>query len=111
MNKMLKTFISCGLSFLFMSATFHVDLHYQDNYDGYSICDISCDEEKHHSISHQCEKCLNKTNRLIAQEFMSYHPMNIEQRFTLQMKILKIKLYLSIYTVVHPQVLFNLNPH
>ena len=70
MNKMLKTFISCGLSFLFMSATFHVDLHYQDNYDGYSICDISCDEEKHHSISHQCEKCLNKTNRLIAQEFI-----------------------------------------
>ena len=54
----------------FMSATFHVDLHYLDNYDGYSICDISCDEEKHHSISHQCEKCLNKTNRLIAQEFI-----------------------------------------
>ena len=70
MNKMLKTFISYGLSFLFMSASFHVDLHYQDNYDGYSICDISCDEEKHHSISHQCEKCLNKTNRLIAQEFI-----------------------------------------
>jgi len=34
MNKMLKTFISYGLSFLFMSASFHVDLHYQDNYDG-----------------------------------------------------------------------------
>ena len=70
MNKMLKTFISYGLSFLFMSASSHVDLHYQDNYDGYSICDISCDEEKHHSISHQCEKCLNKTNRLITQEFI-----------------------------------------
>ena len=70
MNKMLKTFISYGLSLLFMSASFHVDLHYQDNYDGYSICDISCDEEKHHSISHQCEKCLNKTNRFISQEFI-----------------------------------------
>ena len=70
MNKMLKTFISYGLSFLFMSASFHVDLYYQDNYDGYSICDISCDEEKHHSISHQCEKCLNKTNRFISQEFI-----------------------------------------
>ena len=70
MNKMLKTFISYGLSFLFMSATFHVDLHYQDNYDGYSICDISCDEEKHHSTNHKCEKCLNKTNRLIVKEFI-----------------------------------------
>ena len=59
-----------GLSFLFISATFHADLYNQDNHDGYSICDISCDEEKHHSIPHQCEKCLNKTNRLIAQEFI-----------------------------------------
>ena len=72
MNRMLKIFIIYGLSFLFISATFHVDLYNQDNHDGYSICDISCDEEKHHSISHQCEKCLNKTNRLIAQEFIEF---------------------------------------
>ena len=70
MNRMLKTFIVYGLSFLFISATFHVDLYNQDNHDGYSICDISCDEEKHHSISHQCDECLNNTNRLIAQEFI-----------------------------------------
>ena len=65
---MLKTFISYGLSFLFLSAIFHVDLHHQHHHDGYSICDISCDDEKHHSKSHQCEKCLNKKNRLIVQE-------------------------------------------
>ena len=70
MNRMLKTFIIYGLSFLFLSAAFHVELYHQDHQDGYSICDINCDDEKHHSISHQCEKCLNKTNRLIAQEFI-----------------------------------------
>ena len=69
MNKMLKSFISYGLSIMVLSAILHVDL-YHEHYDGYSICDISCDEEKHHSISHQCEKCLNKINRLIAQEFI-----------------------------------------
>ena len=26
--------------------------------------------KKHHSISHQCDECLNNTNRLIAQEFI-----------------------------------------
>ena len=69
MNKMLKSFISYGLSIMVLSAILHVDL-YHEHYDGYSICDISCDEEKHHSISHQCEKCLTKTNRLIVQEFI-----------------------------------------
>jgi len=67
MNIMLKTFIAYGLSFLFFSAAFHVD-HYHSLHDGYSICDISCDDEKHHFISYQCEKCLNKNNRLIIQE-------------------------------------------
>ena len=70
MNRMLKTFIAYGLSFLFLSTVFHVDHHHQDHHDGYSICDISCDDDKHHSISHQCEKCLNKNNRLIVQEFI-----------------------------------------
>ena len=65
---MLKTFILYGLSFLFLSATFHVELYHQDHHDGYSICDINCDDEKHHSISHRCETCLNKKNRLIVQE-------------------------------------------
>ena len=71
MNSMLKTFIAYGLSFLFFSAAFHVD-HYHSLHDGYSICDISCDDEKHHFISYQCEKCLNKNNRLIIQECINF---------------------------------------
>ncbi len=68
MRRMLKTFITFGLSILFLSVTLHIDLHHHEHYDGYSICDIDCDDEKHHSIDHKCEKCLNKTNRLIGQE-------------------------------------------
>ena len=66
MNMMLKSFISCGLSIMLLSATFHVDLHHE-HHDGYSICDIDCNDEKHHFIDHQCEKCLNKTSRLIVE--------------------------------------------
>ena len=66
---MVKTFITYGLSILFLSATLHIDLHHE-HYDGYSICDIDCDDGKHHSINHKCEKCLNKTNKLIVQEFI-----------------------------------------
>ena len=67
---MLKSFITYGLSILLLSTTLHVDLHHHEHYDGYSICDIDCDDGKHHSISHQCEKCLNQNNRLVVQEFI-----------------------------------------
>ena len=63
---MLKSFVSYVLSIMVLSATLHVDLHHE-HYDGYNICDINCDDENHHSISHQCEKCLNKNIRLIIQ--------------------------------------------
>jgi len=72
MSKMLKSFITYGLSILLLSATLHVDLGHHDHYDGYSICDIDCDDEKHHSIDHQCERCLNKTNRMIVQECIDF---------------------------------------
>ena len=71
MNKMLKLFISYGLSIIILSVTLHVDLHHE-HYDGYSICEIDCDDEKHYSINHQCERCLNKTNRLIVQECIDF---------------------------------------
>ena len=64
---MLNSFITYGLSILLLSATLHVDLYHHEHYDGYSICDIDCDDEKHHSIFHQCEKCLNNNNSSIIQ--------------------------------------------
>ena len=51
---------------MLLSATFHVDLHHE-HHDGYSMCDIDCHDEKHHPMDHHCEKCLNKTNRLVVE--------------------------------------------
>ena len=65
---MLKAFMTNGLILLFLGGVLHVDPHQHDYNQGYGFCDIGCDEENHHSITHQCEKCLNKTSRSIIQE-------------------------------------------
>ena len=62
---MLRTVLTGGLVFLFLGGAFHVDLHYQDSDSSYGFCDSSCDEEKHHSMFHECEKCLNKNTSSI----------------------------------------------
>jgi hypothetical protein len=67
MNNALKSFISFSLSFFILSITFHIDHVDHDQYEGYSICDISCNDEGHHASSHHCEKCLNKTHRIMVQ--------------------------------------------
>ena len=60
----LKNIITYGLSLLVVATIIHIDHHVDEYQDGYSICDISCDDEQHHSINHQCQKCLNKNQRL-----------------------------------------------
>jgi len=62
---MLRAALTFGLTGLLLGGVFHVDLHYQDSDSGYGFCDISCDEKKHHSMFHECEKCLNKNTSLI----------------------------------------------
>ena len=62
---MLRTVLTSGLVFLLLGGAFHVDLHYQDSDSGYGLCDTSCDEENHHSMFHECEKCLNKNSSSI----------------------------------------------
>ena len=71
MKSFLKSFISFGLSFQMVSLTLHIDMH-NEYYDGYNICNIDCNDQKHHSINHQCEKCLNKTNRMFVQELVQF---------------------------------------
>jgi len=67
-KKVIKIIVSYGLSLLFLNAILHVDPHKHNHNDGYSICDISCDSEEHHSFSHHCQKCLNKNNKLSTRE-------------------------------------------
>ena len=62
---MLRTILVSKLTFLLLGGAFHVDLHYQGSDSGYGFCDTSCDEKKHHSMFHECEKCLNKNSSSI----------------------------------------------
>ena len=62
---MLKTLFSIGLSILVFTGGLHVELHNHNHPDGYSICEIGCDDEHHHYSFHQCEKCLTQNSKLI----------------------------------------------
>ena len=73
MKSSIKTLLSYTLSFILLSAFFHIDHLDHDHHEGYSICDVSCNDEGHHSSSHHCEKCLNKTNRLMVQASADVH--------------------------------------
>ncbi len=67
MMSTMKTLISFALSFILSSAILHIDHIDHDHHEGYSLCDVSCNDKNHHSSSHHCEKCLNKTHRLMVQ--------------------------------------------
>ena len=61
---MLKNIITSILSLLLLATIFHVDHHIGEHQGAYTICDISCDDEKHHATNHKCQKCLNKNQNL-----------------------------------------------
>ena len=57
---MLKNITTSILSLFLLATIIHVDHHMGEHQGGYTICDISCDDEKHHATNHKCQKCLNK---------------------------------------------------
>ena len=61
---MLKNITTSILSLFLLATIVHVDRHMGEHQGGYTICDISCDDEKHHVTNHQCQKCLNKNQKL-----------------------------------------------
>ena len=83
---MLRTVLTLKLVSLLLGGAFHVDLHYQDSDSGYGFCDISCDEKKHHSMFHECEKCLNKNTSLVihSNNDLSFAFSSISQFFSNQ---------------------------
>ena len=64
MKTILKNIITYGLSLLLVATIVHIDYHVDEYQDGYSICDINCIDDNHHFNNHQCQKCLNKNQRL-----------------------------------------------
>ena len=77
MSKMLKSFITYGLSILLLSATLHVDLYHHEHYDGYSICDIDCDDEG----SRVDVPGISNTNCGYKNTPRRYHTAGLETRF------------------------------
>ena len=61
---MLKNITTSILSLFLLVTIIHVDHHIGEHQGGYTICDISCDDEKHHAANHKCQKCLNKNQKL-----------------------------------------------
>ena len=61
---MLKYITTSILSLFLLASIIHVDHHMVEHQDGHIICDISCDDEKHHATNHKCQKCLNKNQKL-----------------------------------------------
>lgn len=49
---------------LFLSVAVHIDAHLHHHNSESSLCSIDSDIHNHHSFSHQCEKCLNKIQRI-----------------------------------------------
>jgi len=61
---MLKNTTTSILSLFLLATIIHVDHHVGKHQGGYTICDISCEDEKHHASNHQCQKCLNENQKL-----------------------------------------------
>ena len=61
---MFQILIKCGLSLLFLSAIVHIETHLHQHSSESSFCDVDSDSQNHHLLSHQCEKCLNKNQRI-----------------------------------------------
>jgi len=57
-KKIIKTLTSGLLAFLIVFGCLHTDHYIQHEHDGYYVCNIGCNDDSHHSISHQCDKCL-----------------------------------------------------
>jgi len=70
---------------MILSMSINVDLYHQDHKGGFSICNIDCGNEHHHSYIEHCEKCLIKNNESLFQnsielffdlQFISFKPVN-----------------------------------
>ena len=64
MKNYIENIIAVGLSFFLMVSVMHIEYHLDEHEDGYNICKIDCQNEKHKSLNHYCQKCLNKNQKL-----------------------------------------------
>ena len=102
---MVKTFITYLLSILFLIGTFHLDLQSHTYTEDYAICEISCDDNEHHSSPHLCEKCLNKNHRLVVPDYNDFlSNFDYRQKFIiLNQDCVSVFSFFKIYSRPPPQ--------
>ena len=66
---MFKTITTFALSLLIVGSSVHAATYYNLNNSEQGMCDVNCDNKKHRSSSHECDRCLNEEiQRLIPEE-------------------------------------------
>ena len=76
MFKAITTFV---LSLLHVGSSVHADSYYNTNDSEQGMCDVNCDNKKHRSSSHECDRCLNEeVQRLIPEQTNESPPVQSE---------------------------------
>ena len=57
---MFKTITTFVLSLLLVGSSVHAASYYNINSSEQGMCDVNCDNKKHSSSSHECDRCLNE---------------------------------------------------
>ena len=66
---MFKTITTFVLSLLLVGSSVHAASYYNTNNSEQGMCDVNCDNKKHRSSSHECDRCLNEEiQRLIPEQ-------------------------------------------
>ena len=106
MTNILKVLLASGLSFLLLTSAIHIESYNLNFTDGYSICEINCDDEGHHFSYHKCEKCIIKQTHVDRQEYFEItYPNNLQ--FYVYYNINKNKTVInhSLYSRPPPQII------
>ena len=74
---MFKTITTFALSLLIVGSSVHAATYYNTNNSEQGMCDVNCDNKKHRSSSHECDKCLNEEiQRLIPEQTNEFPLVN-----------------------------------
>ena len=66
---MFNTITTFVLSLLLVGSSVHAASYYNTNNSEQGMCDVNCDNKKHRSSSHECDRCLNEEiQRLIPEQ-------------------------------------------
>ena len=61
-KKLILGFLNVSLCIMILSSSLHLKEHSRNKNDGYTICAPGCEEDTHHSINENCERCINNRN-------------------------------------------------